>query len=167
MADSPENPTHGLTHVRADGTAHMVDVSQKPETVRTATARAILQTTEAVTDLLAQNGLAKGDALSTARIAGIMGAKRTAELIPLCHPLPLSRVSVDLTVNHPQPGQVTVDAEAKTTGPTGVEMEALTAVSVAALTLYDMIKGVDRAAVITQTQVLHKSGGASGTWSAA
>lgn len=165
MADQPA--ASDLTHLREDGSAHMVDVSAKPSTVRTAEAVSVVRTTAEVTALLQHQRLVKGDALATARIAGIMGAKRTADLIPLCHPLPLSNVSVDLTCDAPEPGSVTVLARAKTTGPTGVEMEALTAASVAALTLYDMIKGVDRAAVIAETRVLHKSGGRTGTWTAA
>ena len=161
-----QRPTQkGLTHVRGDGSAHMVDVSGKPVTSRTARAASVLRTTPEVTALLAQDGLAKGDALATARIAGIMAAKRTSDLVPLCHPLPISRVSLDLDVDSPAPGSILITAEVKTSGPTGVEMEALTAVSVAALTLYDMIKAVDRGAVISETRVLAKSGGASGDWS--
>lgn len=165
MTDS--EPDAHLTHVRSDGSAHMVDVSGKPSTSRTAQAASTVQTTSEVTQLLTQNGLSKGDALGTARIAGIMAAKRTPELVPLCHPLPVAKVTVDLTPDDPAPGSVRIIAEVKTTGPTGVEMEALTAASVAALTLYDMIKGVDRSAVITETKVLSKSGGASGEWSRA
>jgi cyclic pyranopterin monophosphate synthase len=160
-------PGTQLTHVQSDGSAHMVDVSAKPSTARTARALSTVQTTPEVTELLAQNGLAKGDALGTARIAGIMAAKRTPDLVPLCHPLPVAKVTVDLKLNDPAPGNVLISAEVKTTGPTGVEMEALTAVSVAALTLYDMIKGVDRSAVIAETKVVTKSGGASGDWSRA
>ncbi len=154
-----------LTHVRRDGSAQMVDVSAKPVTTRTAGAVSTVVTTPEVISLLAENRLAKGDALSTARIAGIMAAKKTPELVPLCHPLPVSKVTVDLQLDAPQPGSVQITAEVKTTGQTGVEMEALTAASVAALTLYDMIKGVDRAAVIAETKVITKSGGVSGDWS--
>ncbi|WP_223881302.1 cyclic pyranopterin monophosphate synthase MoaC [Nesterenkonia ebinurensis] len=154
-----------LTHVRTDGSAQMVDVSAKPVTSRTAGAVSTVVTTPEVTGLLAQNGLAKGDALGAARIAGIMAAKKTSELVPLCHPLPISKVTVDLELDVPVPGSVQITAEVKTSGQTGVEMEALTAASVAALTLYDMIKGVDRAAVIAETKVIAKSGGASGDWS--
>lgn len=153
-----------LTHVQQDGSALMVDVSGKTPTERTARATSVVITTEGVTALLAQNRLDKGDALAVARIAGIMAAKRTPELVPLCHPLPISKAEVHLTVDAPRPGQVEIVTEVKTTGPTGVEMEALTAASVAALTLYDMIKGVDRAAVISETAVLTKSGGSSGDW---
>lgn len=152
-----------LTHVREDGTAHMVDVSEKAVTSREATAQAVLLTRPDVVELLASGDLPKGDALAVARIAGIMAAKRTPDLVPLCHPLPLSKVSVDLT---PQQDRVVVEATVRTGGVTGVEMEALTAASVAALTLYDMIKAVDRAATITDTRVLAKSGGKSGDWSA-
>lgn len=151
-----------LTHVREDGTAHMVDVSEKAVTSREATAQAVLLTRPDVVELLASGDLPKGDALAVARIAGIMAAKRTPDLVPLCHPLPLSKVSVDLT---PQQDRVVVEATVRTRGVTGVEMEALTAASVAALTLYDMIKAVDRAATITDTRVLAKSGGKSGDWS--
>ncbi|TLP78893.1 cyclic pyranopterin monophosphate synthase MoaC [Nesterenkonia sphaerica] len=156
-----------LTHVQPDGSAQMVDVSAKPSTARTARAVSTVQTTGEVTQLLAQHGLAKGDALGTARIAGIMAAKKTPELVPLCHPLPVAKVTVDLELDAPAHGSVRITSEVKTTGPTGVEMEALTAASVAALTLYDMIKAVDRSAVIAETKVLSKSGGASGEWSRA
>ncbi|NDK32102.1 cyclic pyranopterin monophosphate synthase MoaC [Nesterenkonia haasae] len=162
----PVDETH-LTHVRTDGSAHMVDVSGKPSTARTAQAVSTVRTSPRVTELLAQNGLSKGDALGTARIAGIMAAKKTPELVPLCHPLPVAKVTVDLTLDEPAPGSVRITTEVKTTGPTGVEMEALTAASVAALTLYDMIKGVDRSAVIAETKVMTKSGGSSGEWSRA
>ncbi|TLP98146.1 cyclic pyranopterin monophosphate synthase MoaC [Nesterenkonia salmonea] len=162
----PAEGTH-LSHVRPDGSAHMVDVSGKPSTARTARAVSTVQTSPEVTTLLADNGLSKGDALGTARIAGIMAAKKTSDLVPLCHPLPVAKVTVDLTPDDPVPGTVRITAEVKTTGPTGVEMEALTAASVAALTLYDMIKGVDRSAVIAETKVVSKSGGASGEWNRA
>ncbi|GAA1171510.1 cyclic pyranopterin phosphate synthase [Nesterenkonia xinjiangensis] len=158
----PSTPT--LTHVREDGSAHMVDISEKDVTARTARAQAVLRTREAVTAQLVQGALPKGDALATARIAGIMAAKRTHELVPLCHPLPLSKVTVDFDVDQPEPGEVLITAEVRTTSRTGVEMEALTAVSVAGLTLYDMIKAVDRAAVITDQQVIHKTGGQHGEW---
>ena len=151
-----------LTHVREDGSAHMVDVSAKTETTRIATATARLRTTAAVVKLVSEGGLPKGDALAVSRVAGIMGAKQTSALIPLCHPLPLTKVTVDF-----EPGQtdVVILATAKTKALTGVEMEALTAASVAALTLYDMIKAVDKHASITDIQVLAKSGGKSGDWS--
>lgn len=164
MSEEPEDRTpQRLTHVREDGTAHMVDVSEKAVTSREATAQAVLVTRPDVIELLANGGLPKGDALAVARIAGIMAAKRTPELVPLCHPLPLSRVAVDLA---PQRDRVVVQATVRTRGVTGVEMEALTAASVAALTLYDMVKAVDKAASIEDTRVLAKSGGKSGDWSA-
>lgn len=151
-----------LTHVREDGTAHMVDVSEKAVTPREATAVAQVITRPDVIELLATGELPKGDALAVARIAGIMAAKRTPDLIPLCHPLPLSKVTVDLI---PGEDRVNITAVVKTRGVTGVEMEALTAASVAGLTLYDMIKAVDKAAQITGVRVVAKSGGKSGDWS--
>ncbi|MEE1621956.1 cyclic pyranopterin monophosphate synthase MoaC [Zafaria sp. Z1313] len=155
-------PDPALSHVRADGSAHMVDVSDKASSSRTARARAVLRTRPDVVALIADGALPKGDALATARIAGIMAAKKTPELVPLCHPLPLSKASVELD---PRPdGTVLITAEVKTRGVTGVEMEALTAASVAALTLYDMIKAVDKHAVIDGIRVLAKSGGKSGDW---
>jgi cyclic pyranopterin phosphate synthase len=152
----------GLTHVREDGSAHMVDVSAKTETTRIATATARLRTTTEVVKLVSDGGLPKGDALAVSRVAGIMGAKQTSTLIPLCHPLPLTKVTVDF-----EPGEtdVVILATAKTKALTGVEMEALTAASVAALTLYDMIKAVDKHASITDIRVLAKSGGKSRDWS--
>ncbi|GAA1787145.1 cyclic pyranopterin monophosphate synthase MoaC [Leucobacter iarius] len=151
-----------LTHLRADGSAHMVDVSDKAVTTRTARAEAVLETRPDVIELLVAGELPKGEALGTARIAGIMAAKRTWELIPLCHPLPLSKLAIDF---EPGEDRVRIIATVTTRGVTGVEMEALTAASVAALTLYDMIKAVDKQAVITGTRVLAKSGGKSGDWS--
>ncbi|WAP51028.1 cyclic pyranopterin monophosphate synthase MoaC [Arthrobacter sp. ATA002] len=151
----------GLTHVREDGSAHMVDVSAKTETTRTATARARLRTTADVLKLLSEGGLPKGDALAVARIAGIMGAKQTSTLIPLCHPLPLTKVTVDFDAGD---SDVVILATVKTKALTGVEMEALTAATVAALTLYDMIKAVDKHASITDIQVLAKAGGKGGDW---
>ncbi|UOQ58847.1 cyclic pyranopterin monophosphate synthase MoaC [Leucobacter allii] len=139
----------------------MVDVTDKPVTKRTARAEAILETRADVVDRLVSGELPKGEALGTARVAGIMAAKRTPELIPLCHPLPLSKVAVDFET---EAERVRIVATVTTRGVTGVEMEALTAASVAALTLYDMIKAVDHHAVITGTRVLAKSGGKSGDW---
>ncbi|REJ03993.1 cyclic pyranopterin monophosphate synthase MoaC [Microbacterium bovistercoris] len=155
-------PEPKLTHLRADGSAHMVDVTEKAVTRREAKAQAVLITTPEVVAAIADGTLPKGEALGTARLAGIMGAKRTSELIPLCHPLPLTKLAVDL---EPGGDRVRIVATAVTNGVTGVEMEALTAASVAALTLYDMIKAVDNRAVITDIQVLAKSGGKSGDWS--
>ncbi len=152
-----------LSHVRADGSAHMVDVSAKPATFREATAGAVLSTTPDVLALIAEGGLPKGDAIAVARVAGIQAAKQTASLIPLCHPLPLTGVTVDF---EPSGDHVDLTARVRTTSVTGVEMEALTAVSVAALTLYDMIKAIDKRAVISDIRVLAKSGGKSGDWTA-
>ena len=156
-----EQPAPSLTHVRADGTAHMVDVSAKTETSREATAQAILKTTANVVRLLSEGGLPKGDAFAVSRVAGIMAAKQTSNLIPLCHPLPLTKVTVDF---EPRQDDVVMQVTVKTKALTGVEMEALTAVSVTALTLYDMIKAVDKHAVISDIMVLAKSGGKSGDW---
>ena len=150
-----------LTHLRADGSAHMVDVTDKAVTRREARAQAVLVTTAEVVSRIADGSLPKGEALGTARLAGIMAAKQTSTLIPLCHPLPLTKLSVDL---EPAGDRVTIIATAVTNGVTGVEMEALTAANVAALTLYDMIKAVDNRAVITDVCVLAKSGGKSGDW---
>ena len=152
-----------LSHVREDGSAHMVDVSAKAETAREATAQAVLRTTAEVVGLITAGGLPKGDALAVARVAGIMAAKQTSSLIPLCHPLPLSKITVDFSADH---DPVTITCLVKTTAVTGVEMEALTGASLAALALYDMIKAVDKRAVITDTLVLAKSGGKSGDWTA-
>ena len=157
----PETPPSGLSHVRADGSAHMVDVSAKAETSREATAEAVLSTRPEVIEMIFAAELPKGDALPTARIAGIMAAKRTPELIPLCHPLPIAKAAVDFERRE---DSVRLLATVRTRGVTGVEMEALTAVSVAALTLYDMIKAVDKQAEIGGIRVLAKSGGKSGDW---
>ena len=150
-----------LTHYRADGAAHMVDVTHKDVTRREATATGVLHTRADVVERIATGDLPKGEAIATARIAGIMGAKRTPDLVPLCHPLPLSGVEIDVV---PSGDRVEIMATVRTTGRTGVEMEALTAVTVAGLTLYDMIKAVDRAAVLTDVRVVAKSGGKSGDW---
>ena len=160
-AVNPEPTPAALTHLRTDGSAQMVDVSAKAETTREATATATVQTTAEVMGLLGSGGLPKGDALAVARVAGIRAAKKTPELIPLCHPLPLAKVTVDFEL---EAAAVTVNATVKTRGVTGVEMEALTAVSVAALSVYDMIKAVDKHAVLTDIKVLAKSGGKSGDW---
>ena len=158
-----DNPTgQGLTHLRGDGSAHMVDVTDKAITKRTARAESTLVTRVDVVDLLMTGELPKGEALGTARIAGIMAAKRTSELIAHCLPLPLTKLSVDFEA---QGDRVRVLASVTTRGLTGVEMEALTAASIAALTLYDMIKAVDKHASITDTRVLAKAGGKSGDWS--
>jgi cyclic pyranopterin phosphate synthase len=154
-----------LSHIGDKGEARMVDVSEKPATARTAVAEGIITMAPATLALLESGDTPKGDVIATARIAGIMAAKRTHELIPLCHPLGLTRVSVDLEPVAELPG-VRVTAEVRTSGPTGVEMEALTAVSVACLTLYDMLKAVDRAMRIGGIRVLEKAGGRSGTYRA-
>jgi cyclic pyranopterin phosphate synthase len=151
-----------LTHIRPDGSAHMVDVSAKEPTVRRAVAQAVLTTRADVVGAVLTGDLPKGEAIGTARIAGIMAAKQTSTLIPLCHPLPLTSIAVDITGAE---DALTVIATVVTTSRTGVEMEALTAASVAALTLYDMIKAVDKLAVIGDIKVLEKSGGKSGDWS--
>jgi cyclic pyranopterin phosphate synthase len=152
-----------LTHLDQKGEAHMVDVGDKAETVRVAVAEGHV-VMQAETLAIVRDGEAKkGDVLGTARLAGIMAAKRAHELIPLCHPLLLSKIAVDLTIDETLPG-VRVRAEVKLTGKTGVEMEALTAVSVACLTVYDMVKAVDRAMHIEGVRLVHKSGGKSGTY---
>ncbi|RJU01539.1 cyclic pyranopterin monophosphate synthase MoaC [Arthrobacter frigidicola] len=162
MTPNEAGDAPALSHVRADGTAHMVDVSGKAVTARQAVAQSVLETSAGVVAMITDGSLPKGDALAVARVAGIMAAKQTSTLIPLCHPLPISRVSVDFAADA---GTVTVTALVKTTSVTGVEMEALTAASIAALTLYDMIKAVDPRAVIRETKVLSKTGGKSGDWS--
>ncbi|WP_174247309.1 cyclic pyranopterin monophosphate synthase MoaC [Acidisphaera sp. L21] len=148
-----------LTHFDAAGRAVMVDVSAKPETARTATARARVVMLPETLAIVAAGDAKKGDVLGTARLAGIMAAKRTADLIPLCHPLPISAVTLDL---QPGDGAVEIEATVRTTGRTGVEMEALTAASVAALTVYDMCKAMDRGMRIEALRVVHKDGGKSG-----
>lgn len=155
-----------LSHLNAAGEAHMVDVSGKAETVRVASAGARVRMQKETLQLILSGQAMKGDVLGTARIAGIMAAKRTHELIPLCHPLALSQVTVDLTPNEAD-SAIDIVATCRLTGKTGVEMEALTAASVAALTVYDMAKAVDRGMQITDVRLLHKSGGKSGTYDAA
>jgi cyclic pyranopterin phosphate synthase len=150
-----------LSHLDESGAAHMVDVTGKDATKRTAVATGTFHTTTEVVALIASGGLPKGDALATARVAGILAAKRTSDLIPLCHPLALTGVEVDFEIGEAAIG---VTATVRTTDRTGVEMEALTAVSVAALTLFDMIKAVDPAARIDDIRVLRKEGGKTGTW---
>ncbi len=159
--DPAPAPARALSHVDGAGMARMVDVSDKPETVRTARATGNIRMHPHTLKLIQDNALQKGDVLGTARLAGIMAAKRTADLIPLCHPLPLSAVQVALSVNESLPG-VQVEAIVRTTARTGVEMEALTAVSVALLTVYDMAKAVDREMVITDIVLREKRGGTSG-----
>ncbi|MGA5436046.1 cyclic pyranopterin monophosphate synthase MoaC [Streptomyces cellulosae] len=158
----PTDDQSRLTHIDEAGAARMVDVSAKDVTARTARATGRVLVAPRVIELLRGEGVPKGDALATARIAGIMGAKRTPDLIPLCHPLALSGVKLDLSVAD---DAVEIAATVRTTDRTGVEMEALTAVSVAALTVIDMVKAVDKEAVITDVRVKEKTGGKSGDWS--
>ncbi len=154
-----------FTHFDADGKARMVDVSDKAESERLAIAKGIVTMAPETLALIQSGGVKKGDVLSVARLAGIMGAKRTPDLNPLCHPLQRTSVTVDLTLD-PARGAVEITARCKLKGRTGVEMEALTAVSVAALTVYDMCKAVDRAMRIGEIRLVHKSGGKSGTYDA-
>jgi len=150
-----------LTHVDTDGHIHMVGVGTKPDTVREAVAKGEVEMHPRTLRLIADNGLAKGDALTTAQVAGIMAAKRTAELIPLCHPLFLTKVDVTLDVDYAA-SKVIITATVTSRGQTGVEMEALTAVSIAALTVYDMAKAVEKTMRIQNIRLVRKSGGASG-----
>ncbi|HJT13570.1 MAG TPA: cyclic pyranopterin monophosphate synthase MoaC [Dongiaceae bacterium] len=153
----------GFTHFDKEGKARMVDVSDKAETERVATAKGSVIMQPATLALIKDGGVKKGEVLSVARLAGIMGAKKTPELIPLCHPLALTSVQVDLTLDEAR-NAVDITATCKLTGKTGVEMEALTAVSVAALTVYDMCKAVDKGMQIVDIRLTHKSGGKSGTF---
>jgi cyclic pyranopterin phosphate synthase len=150
-----------LSHLDAAGSARMVDVSGKEVSTRTAVASGVVRTTAEVIDALRRDGLPKGDALATARIAGIMAAKRTPDLIPLCHPISLAGVTVELALEE---SAVTITATVRTADRTGVEMEALTAVAVAGLALHDMIKAVDPAAVLDSVRLVRKDGGKSGSW---
>ena len=154
-----------LTHFDTKGDAHMVDVSDKAVTSRVAVAQGHIVMARATFDLIAEGRAKKGDVLGVARLAGIMGAKKTPDLIPLCHPLPVTKVAVELTLDPELPG-VRIEATVKTTGQTGVEMEALTAVSTAALTVYDMTKAVDKAMQIGGVRVMLKDGGKSGRYEA-
>ena len=151
----------GLTHVDDKGRVRMVDVGEKPVTAREAVARGSIRLSAAARRAVRSGRVKKGDPLQTARIAGIMAAKRTSELVPLCHPLPLTSIAVDLT---PTRTGYTITARVRTTAQTGVEMEALTAVSVAALTIYDMLKAIDKTMVIGEVRLIYKSGGRSGTY---
>lgn len=154
-----------LTHFDSKGDAHMVDVSDKAVTDRVAVAAGHINMAPETFDIISEGRAKKGDVLSVARLAGIMGAKKTPDLIPLCHPLPVTKVAVDLTLDPELPG-VQIEATVKTTGQTGVEMEALSAVSVAALTVYDMVKAVDKSMEIGGIRVLLKDGGKSGRYEA-
>jgi cyclic pyranopterin phosphate synthase len=152
-----------LTHLDSEGRARMVDVGEKAETARTARAEGSIKMSLEALDAIERNALAKGDAIAAARIAGMMAAKRTAELIPLCHPIALTDTGVDLEVDRSLPG-LRVTAWASTRGRTGVEMEALTAVTVALLTVYDMAKALDRGMEISEVRLTEKRGGKSGDW---
>ena len=160
---NPDKPA--LTHFDGQGQAHMVDVSEKPVTDRLAVAVGAVRMTVETLQLITEGRAKKGDVLSVARLAGIMAAKKTADLIPLCHPLPITKVSVELTPDPALPG-VRIEATVKTSGQTGVEMEALTAVSVAALTVYDMVKAVEKSMVIEGIRLILKDGGKSGRYEA-
>jgi cyclic pyranopterin phosphate synthase len=152
-----------LTHLDESGSARMVDVSDKPATERRAIARAVVRMAPSTIEAVAAGDAPKGDVVGVARIAAIQAAKRTADLIPLCHPLALTHVDVDVALD-PAAGTVELTATATTTGPTGVEMEAMTAAAVAALTVYDMVKGLERGVSIEAVELIEKSGGRSGTW---
>ena len=154
-----------LTHFDAKGEAHMVDVSGKAVTDRLAIAEGFIRMQPATLDLITEGRAKKGDVLSVARLAGIMGAKKTADLIPLCHPLPITKVALELTADPDRPG-VRVEATVKTSGQTGVEMEALTAVATACLTVYDMVKAVEKGMVIEDVRLVLKDGGKSGRYEA-
>ncbi|MGB8814804.1 MAG: cyclic pyranopterin monophosphate synthase MoaC [Paracoccaceae bacterium] len=155
----------GLSHFDAQGHAHMVDVSEKPVTARIAVARGVVRMSAATLALIVEGRAKKGDVLGVARLAGIMGAKKTADLIPLCHPLPITKVALDLTPDATLPG-IVIEATVKTGGQTGVEMEALTAVTVAALTIYDMVKAVEKSMRIEDIHLVLKDGGKSGRYEA-
>jgi cyclic pyranopterin phosphate synthase len=161
MPKKPSSSGSTLTHIDSKGEARMVDVSAKPATERVAVAEGRVIMSKATLQLIVSGNAKKGDVLGTARIAGIMAAKRTSELIPLCHPLALSKVEIDITPEAKLPGCL-VRATVKVTGPTGVEMEALTAVSVACLTIYDMVKAVERGIRIEGVHLVEKKGGKSG-----
>ncbi len=164
MTDTPDPAASGLTHFDAQGRAHMVDIAGKAETRRVARAAGTIRMQAATLAMIAAGGAKKGDVLGVARIAAIQAAKRTAELVPLCHPLPLTHVSVEFALDEPA-SAVHCTVQAETLGRTGVEMEALTAVQVGLLTVYDMVKAVDRGMVMTDIRVLEKHGGKSGSWS--
>src|SRR3978361_1118059 len=165
MAHKASSDQPALTPIDASGEARMVDVSAKPASERTAVAEGRVVMAKATLELILSGNAKKGDVLGTARVAGIMAAKRTADLIPLCHPLTLSKVTLDITPDNKLPGCV-VRATVKVTGPTGVEMEALTAVAIACLTIYDMIKAVERGVRIESIHLVEKKGGKSGRYRA-
>jgi cyclic pyranopterin monophosphate synthase len=161
--DQSRRERRRLTHISRSGRPRMVDISDKPATARRAVAEAFVSLDQETLTAIIDGAVTKGDVLTVAEMAGVMGAKRTAELIPLCHPIPLTDLLVEITPERASSG-VRIRATAATVGPTGVEMEALTAVSVAALTVYDMVKGVDRLAFIRDVRLLEKTGGKSGEW---
>ena len=152
-----------LTHFDDNGNAHMVDISDKQNSFRTAKAACSIQMSLQTLKIIADGNSKKGDVLNVARIAGIQGAKRTSELIPLCHPISLTKISLDLTLNDKIPG-IEIISTVKTTGPTGVEMEALTAASISALTVYDMVKSLDKSIIIKDLRLIFKDGGKSGLY---
>ncbi len=154
-----------LSHFDETGRAHMVDVSEKPETARIAVARGCVKMARETFEIMSEGGVGKGDVLGVARLAGIMGAKKCSDLIPLCHPLPITKVALALTPDPALPG-VRIEATVRTTGKTGVEMEALTAVTTAALTVYDMLKAVEKGMTITDIRLAMKEGGKSGRYEA-
>lgn len=157
------HPETGLTHFDDQGRAHMVDVSDKPVTARIAVARGVVRMSAETLALITEGRAKKGDVLGVARLAGIMAAKKTADLIPLCHPLPITKVALDLTADPSLPG-IVVEATVKTGGQTGVEMEALTAVTIACLTIYDMVKAVEKSMSIEGIHLILKDGGKSGRY---
>ena len=160
-----KNSSKSFSHINSAGEAHMVDVSEKPDTSRLAVAQARIVLGADVLQRIREQSIAKGDLLATARIAGIQGAKKCSDLIPLCHPLPLSKVTIEINeFTDTNKTGLEVVASCKTTGKTGVEMEALTAASVSALTIYDMCKALDKGIVIESVQLLEKKGGKSGSW---
>ena len=152
-----------LTHFDDDGNAHMVDISDKQNSFRTAKAACSIQMSLETLKIIANGNSKKGDVLNVARIAGIQGAKRTSELIPLCHPISLTKINLDLNLNDKIPG-IEIISTVKTTGPTGVEMEALTAASISALTVYDMVKSLDKSIIIKDLRLIFKDGGKSGLY---
>ncbi len=152
-----------LTHFDDNGNAHMVDISDKNNSFRTAKAACSIQMSLETLKIIGDGNSKKGDVLNVARIAGIQGAKRTSELIPLCHPISLTKISLDLTLNYKIPG-IEIISTVKTTGPTGVEMEALTAASISALTVYDMVKSLDKSIIIKDLRLIFKNGGKSGLY---
>ena len=152
-----------LTHIDDNGNAHMVDISDKQNSFRTAKAACSIQMSLETLKIISDGNSKKGDVLNVARIAGIQGAKRTSELIPLCHPISLTKINLDLTLNDKIPG-IEIISTVKTTGPTGVEMEALTAASISALTVYDMVKSLDKSIIIKDLRLIFKDGGKSGLY---